>query len=85
VDKSEDEEEHKRRHTEAKKDLIKEPSRLYVEAKDLKKETIQESEDIQEAILRREGKNNEHFGDKLREKPKSMHMEAKKNVVKEKM
>jgi len=63
----------------------KEPTRLYVEAKDLRKETIQESEDIQEAMLKREGKNNEHFGDKLGEKPKSMHMEAKKNVAEEKM
>ncbi|KAL9277396.1 hypothetical protein ACSQ67_025047 [Phaseolus vulgaris] len=63
----------------------KEPSRLYVEAKDLKEETTQESEDIQEAILKREGKNNEHFSDKRGEKPKSMHMEAKNNIAEERM
>ncbi|TKY46019.1 hypothetical protein E2542_SST28051 [Spatholobus suberectus] len=58
-----------------------------MEAKnDLTKGTVQESEDVKEAMVKRDGKEIEYLGDKSEgEEPKGMHMDVKKDLTKETM
>jgi len=52
---------------------------MHVEAKDLTTKTIQESEHVREAMIKREAKGCEYFVDKG-EESKRMHIELKKDI-----
>jgi len=71
--------------TKDKEAMVKWKSLRMEVKKDLTVETIQEREDVKEAIVKGEGKDYEYFVDKGVSEPKGMHIEPKKDVAKEKL